>query len=102
MAVDRYLRKRHHLERALRVRTLKLGLFVSRAIVERVKATNEWIRTTVLRKIDEINSLTVAYFTKGDDVALLNRAALYVFPTTMTRAFVMGFHTGRLSESRTK
>ncbi|MCA1400027.1 hypothetical protein [Bradyrhizobium sp. BRP56] len=25
-----------------------------------------------------------------------------LFPTTTTRAFVMGIHTGRLSESRTK
>ena len=69
----------------LRIELLKLGLFVSRAIVERVKATNEWIRTTVVRKIDEINSLTVAYFTKGDDVALLNRAALYVLKNEQTK-----------------
>lgn len=69
----------------LRIEILKLGLFVSRAIVERVKATNEWIRATVVRKIDEINSLTVAYFTKGDDVALLNRAALYVLKNEQTK-----------------
>ena len=69
----------------LRIEILKLGLFVSRAIVERVKATNEWIRATVVRKIDEISSLTVAYFTKGDDVALLNRAALYVLKNEQTK-----------------
>lgn len=69
----------------LRIEILKLGLFVSRAIVERVKATNEWIRATVVRKIDEINSLKVAYFTKGDDVALLNRAALYVLKNEQTK-----------------
>lgn len=69
----------------LRIEILKLGLFVSRAIVDRVKATNEWVRATVVKKIDEINSLTVAYFTKGDDVALLNRAALYVLKNEQTK-----------------
>jgi amino acid transporter len=69
----------------LRIEILKVGLFVSREIVERVKHINEWVRATVVRKIDEFNSLTVAYFTKGDDVALLNRAALYVLMNEQTR-----------------
>jgi len=69
----------------LRVEILKLGLFVSRAIVDRVLTINEWIRRTVHAKIDEINSIGVVYFTKGDDVATLNRAALYVLKNEQTR-----------------
>jgi hypothetical protein len=62
----------------LRVHILRVILLVSRAIVERITAFNQWIRTGILRKIDEINGLTVVYFTKGDDLSILNRAALYV------------------------
>jgi len=68
----------------LRIELLKLVLFVSRAIVERVTDVNQWIRTTVVRKIEEINSRTVVYFTKGDDPAELNRAALYVLENEQT------------------
>jgi amino acid transporter len=68
----------------LRIEILKLGLFISRAVVERVKSVNEWVRSTVLSKIEEINSVSVAYFTKGDDVAILNRAALYVLKNEQT------------------
>jgi len=69
----------------LRVELLKLGLFVSRAIVERVMSFNEWVRATVRRKIDEISGRAVVYFTKGDDIAVLNRAALYVLKNEQTK-----------------
>jgi amino acid transporter len=69
----------------LRVEFLKLGLFVSRAIVERVMSFNEWVRSTVRRKIDEISGRAVVYFTKGDDIAVLNRAALYVLKNEQTK-----------------
>ena len=62
----------------LRVHLMRGVLFVSRAILERVQSVNEWVRGTVLRKIEEINSLGVVYFTKGDSIEQLNRAALYV------------------------
>ncbi len=62
----------------LRVHLMRGVLFVSRAILERVRSVNDWIRGTVLRKLEEINSLGVVYFTKGDSLEQLNRAALYV------------------------
>jgi amino acid transporter len=68
----------------LRIEILKLLLAASRAVVERVTRMNEWIRSTVFRKIDEINSLTVVYFTTGDGIATLNKAALYVLKNEVT------------------
>ncbi len=62
----------------LRLQILRGMLIVSRTVVERVTALNQWVRSWILRKIEEINDLTVVYLTKGDEVAVLNRAALYV------------------------
>ena len=45
---------------------------------------NQWVRSTLFKKIDEINSLTVVYFTKGDGIATLNKAALYVLKNEVT------------------
>jgi len=69
----------------LRIELLKLGLFVSRAVVDRVMSFNEWVRSTVHRKIEDISGRAVVYFTKGDDIAVLNRAALYVLKNEQTK-----------------
>jgi amino acid transporter len=69
----------------LRVELLKLGLFVSRAVVDRVMSVNEWVRSTVHRKIEDISGRAVVYFTRGDDIAVLNRAALYVLKNEQTK-----------------
>ena len=69
----------------LRVELLKLGLFITQSILEKVLIFNEWVRELVVYKIMEINSLTVVYFTKGDDVTVLNRAALYVLKNEQTK-----------------
>ena len=68
----------------LRIPLLKLGLFVSRAIVERIQRINQWVRGTVHSSIERINRVTVIYFTKGDDLSILNRAALYVLENEQT------------------
>jgi len=68
----------------LRVHLMRGVLFVVRAVSERVLAANRWVRDTVRAKIDEINSRAVIYFTKGDDPAALNRAALYVLENEQT------------------
>lgn len=68
----------------LRVEILRAALFVSRAVVDRVTAANEWIRRTIYRKIEEISSMEVVYFTKGDDISVLNSAALYVLKNEQT------------------
>jgi amino acid transporter len=69
----------------MRLQLLKLALFISRAVVERIELANEWFRRSVLVSIDLINSMTVVYFTKGDDLANLNRAALYVLENEQTK-----------------
>ena len=49
----------------LRVEILKLVLFISRAILEKVEAFNERVHVRIVSKINDINSLSVVYFTKG-------------------------------------
>jgi len=68
----------------LRIEILRVGLFVSRAAVDRVMRANEWIRRTIYRKIEDISGREVVYFTKGDDISVLNRAALYVLKNEQT------------------
>jgi len=68
----------------LRIHLMRGLLFVVRAVSEKVLAANRWVRDTVRAKIDEINSRAVVYFTKGDDPAALNRAALYVLENEQT------------------
>jgi amino acid transporter len=68
----------------LRVPIMRVLLFVSRSVVDRVMGVNEWVRTRVVHLINEINAKGVVYFTKGDDVAVLNSAALYVLRNEQT------------------
>jgi len=78
----------------LRVQLLKLVLAVSRALVERVMALNEWLRAGVVGKIEDINSRRVVYFTKNADPAELNRAALYVLENEPTNHMQVVFAYG--------
>ncbi|MEZ4337828.1 MAG: APC family permease [Sandaracinaceae bacterium] len=68
----------------LRIQLLKLILFVSNAVIEKVAKASSWLARFVRDKIDEINGRVVVYFTRGDDSALLNRAALYVMQNEQT------------------
>jgi hypothetical protein len=49
----------------LRIEILKLGLFVSRAIVEKVQAANVWVSSRISQKIEQYNGLAVIYFSRG-------------------------------------
>jgi amino acid transporter len=62
----------------LRIHILKLSLVIVRGIAERVGRLQDKISHAVLKKIDEINSLGIIYFTAGDNLATLNNAMLYV------------------------
>jgi len=73
----------------LRVQLMKIGLFISRAFVERINQLNERLRRAVHRKIEEINATRVVYFTKGDDISVLNRAALYVLTNEQTNHMIV-------------
>lgn len=69
----------------MRVQLLKWALFILRAVVERIEQVSELFRKSLLFYIDRINSMTVVYFTKTDDLANLNRAALYVLDNEHTK-----------------
>ena len=69
----------------LRVQIMKVVLFVSSEVVEKVRAVNSWLHLRVRGKIDEINSQVVVFFTRGDNAANLNRAALYVKANEQTK-----------------
>ena len=69
----------------LRIQIMKVVLFISREIVEKTRAINSWVHERVRGKIDEINSQVVVFFTRGDNAANLNRAALYVKANEQTK-----------------
>ncbi len=69
----------------MRIPLLRVVLFVSQSVFDKVLAFNEWVKDKVTRKAKEISDLSVLYFTRGDDLATLNRAALYVLRNEQTR-----------------
>lgn len=69
----------------LRIQLLKLVLVISRAVVQKVQKANELVYSRVSQAIDLINSRTVIYFTKGDEPANLNQAALYAIKNEQTK-----------------
>ena len=73
----------------LRIQLLKGILFISRAAVEKVQGLNSWVFKLVRGKIDEINSQAMIFFTRGDNAANLNKAALYVQANEQTRRLVV-------------
>jgi amino acid transporter len=68
----------------LRLEILKIALYVSRSLVERLTAASSWVYSFVLREIERINERPMIYFTRGDNLATLNRAALYVLDNEQT------------------
>jgi amino acid transporter len=69
----------------LRIQAMKVVLYVSRSLLDKLRTTNERIGSYVLHKIDEISRRPVIYFVSDDDVVDLNRAALYVIGNEQTR-----------------
>jgi amino acid transporter len=68
----------------LRIEILKVVLYVSRALVERLTVASSWIHAFVMREMERINEMPIVYFTKGDNMVTLNRAALYVLENEQT------------------
>ncbi len=62
----------------LRLTLLRGLLFVTRSLASSIKKTNDRILHTIEGSIETVNSLPVIYFSRGDNLANLNRAALYV------------------------
>jgi len=68
----------------LRLEILKIGLYVSRALVERLGAASGWAHAAILREMERVNEKAMVYFTKGDNLVTLNQAALYVLDNEQT------------------
>lgn len=68
----------------LRVEILKAGLAVVRAVVRTMSGFSETAHREILHRIARIHARQVVYFTRGDDLAALNRAALYVLQNEQT------------------
>jgi amino acid transporter len=68
----------------LRLEILKVGLYVSRALVEKLSTASGWFREAILREIERVNEQAMVYFTRGDDLVTLNQAALYVLDNEQT------------------
>jgi len=67
-----------------RVAILRAVLSVGRTIHERVRRLNETVAGWTLGKIDEINSQSIIFFTRGDGPANLRRAIEYVLHNEST------------------
>jgi hypothetical protein len=61
-----------------RIALLKAMLFVVRAILSFMVGRMSTVSASIRTKIDEINSQQIVFFTRGDSVAKLNHAMLYV------------------------
>ncbi|MBW2522877.1 MAG: APC family permease [Deltaproteobacteria bacterium] len=61
-----------------RVRILKILLAATQAVVERTLAVNRRVRDVLLHHLSAVRKQGVVFFTRGDNLANLNRAALYV------------------------
>ncbi len=68
----------------LRLEILKVALYVSRAVVEKLSAASSWVRAVILRDMERIHETAMIYFTKGDDIVTLNQAVLYVLDNEQT------------------
>src|SRR5665213_1021384 len=68
----------------LRVQILRGILAGSRAGVAGVRASSQWLNALMMAKIRQINSFQVIYFSRGDDLNSLNRAAQYVLKNELT------------------
>lgn len=69
----------------LRVQILKVLLAVMRRVIEDIRELNRHLSRRIIGGIDRINSQSVIFFSKGDNLVTLNRAALYVLNNEQTR-----------------
>lgn len=82
-----------------RIGLLKALLFMVRAISDRIGRLTAGISMTIRRKIVEISSQQFVFFTRGDNVANLNRAVLYVRRNEHTNRLKIVTVVGKKSET---
>lgn len=68
----------------LRREILKIVLYVSRGIVEKLNSAGTWVHELVMREIQRVSGTAMVYFTRGDSMVTLNTAALYVLANEQT------------------
>ncbi len=68
----------------LRREILRVALYVSRAVVEKLGAASASIHKLIMGEIQRINEMAVVYFTRGDNAVTLNSAVLYVLANEQT------------------
>ena len=68
----------------LRVQILRGSLAGSQTVVARIRNGSRLLTSSIRAKIREINSLEIIYYSRGDDLAALDRAASYVLRNELT------------------
>jgi hypothetical protein len=68
----------------LRVTLLRVALAAFRAFFDRIMAWNQGVSNAITEKIQQVNARPIIYFTRGDQLEHLNRAALYVLENEQT------------------
>lgn len=68
----------------LRVQLLRVVLAASKVMVEKIQRMNRLMNARLIRQINRINRFQVVYFSRGDNLAALNRAARYVLDNELT------------------
>ncbi len=68
----------------LRRQILKLVLYMSRALFEKLGSASGKVHEVVVQEIKRIDESAVVYFTRGDNIVTLNRAVLYVLANEQT------------------
>jgi amino acid transporter len=69
----------------LRIHILKLFLLMLAGMAEMVGRFHNRLTQKIQKNIESINSLKIIFFTRGDDLAGLNRAMLYVRHNELTK-----------------
>ena len=68
----------------LRREILRVALYVSRAVVEKLGSASTSIHKVIMGEIHRINESAVVFFTRGDSAVTLNKAVLYVLANEQT------------------
>ncbi|RMG17697.1 MAG: APC family permease [Planctomycetota bacterium] len=73
----------------VRLPLLRLCLLAVRGLLSELHRVAEGAASVLQGKIEEINDQTVVFFTRGDNLANLNRAALYVLDNEQTNRLLV-------------
>lgn len=72
-----------------RILLLRLGLFSLKSVVDTFAGTGHRLQKMLYDAIEDANSQAVVYFSRGDDLPILNHAALYVLRNEQTNSLVV-------------